>query len=62
MDATHYDKIADKLVNFNSKLPQSVDLESSHAKTIVSDMKELIEHMLNEIDQIARLDDMGLIR
>jgi hypothetical protein len=62
MDAIHYDKIADKLVNFNSKLPQSVDLESSHAKTIVSDMKELIEHMLNEINLMARFDDMGWIR
>ena len=46
MDAIHYDKIADKLIQFNSKLPQSVDLELYDAKSTVENMKIVIEKML----------------
>ena len=62
MDAIHYDKIADKLVNFNSKLPQSVDLESSHAIYLIEKMKRKIEDLLYEIDHLADADNNGWIR
>ena len=61
MDATHYDKIADKLINFNSKLPQEVDLEFKDAIHEVKQMKNMIEQMLLAIDQMARKDENGWI-
>ena len=62
MDAIHYDKIADKLVNFNSKLPQEVDLENDHAIFLVQQMKRYIEEMLYKIDRLADCDRNGWIR
>jgi archaellum component FlaC len=62
MDATHYDKIADKLIQFNSKLPQSVDLESLQARCQVENMKYMIESMLRKIDELANADERGWIR
>lgn len=62
MDAIHYDKIADKLVNFNSKLPHSVDLESDNAIFLVEQMKRYIEEMLYKIDRLANMDKNGWIR
>jgi len=62
MDAIHYDKIADKLIQFNSKLPQQVDLEDEYAKDQVMRMKNLIESMLIEIDNLAIRDEKGFIR
>lgn len=62
MDAIHYDKIADKLIQFNSKLPQSVDLELYDAKSTVENMKIVIEKMLKLIDDMANRDQRGWIR
>jgi len=62
MDAIHYDKIADKLVNFHSKLPVIADLELETAKTSVQHMKQLIERLLHEIDVMADGDSKGWIR
>ena len=62
MDAIHYDKIADKLIQFNSKLPQSVDLENNNAKFLVDQMKRYIEEMLYKIERMANMDDNGWIR
>ena len=62
MDAIHYDKIADKLINFHSKLPQEVDLEFKDAINEVQNMKVMISNMLREIDAMARKDQNGWIR
>ena len=62
MDATHYDKIADKLVNFHSKLPGEEDLECMYAKDWVKEMKTLIESMLIAVDNMAIRDEKGFIR
>jgi len=62
MDAIHYDKIADKLINFHSKLPQEVDLEFKDAINEVQNMKVMISNMLREIDAMARKDENGWIR
>ena len=62
MDASHYEKIADKLMQFRGKLPKGYHMRDKHAESVVDNMKDLIEHMLNELDQLARMDDMGLIR
>ena len=62
MDAIHYDKIADKLIQFNSKLPKDVDLECMHAKDWVKEMKTLIESMLIAVDNLAIRDEKGFLR
>ena len=62
MDPIHYEKIADKLMQFRGKLPKDYHLSDDHAKSITENMKDLIEHMLNELDQYARLDELGMIR
>lgn len=62
MDAIHYDKIADKLIQFHSKLPQEVDLEFKDAINEVQNMKVMISNMLREIDAMARKDESGWIR
>lgn len=62
MDAIHYDKIADKLIQFHSKLPQEVDLEDKTAKEYVRSMRDLIMRMLHEVEQMSDWDDKGWIR
>ena len=62
MDAIHYDKIADKLIQFHSKLPEIVDLESIKAKDQVQTMKGTIALLLNRIDEMANADERGWIR
>lgn len=62
MDAIHYDKIADKLIQFMTKLPKLGDLEDEYAKDQVNRMKNIIETMLIEIDNLAIRDEKGFIR
>ena len=62
MDAYHYDKIADKLVQFNSKLPETKNLENNHAIFLIEPMKRYIEEMLYKIDGLAKMDENGWIR
>ncbi len=62
MDAYHYDKIADKLIQFHSKIPQEIDLEDKTAKEYVRSMRDLIMRMLHEVEQMADWDNKGWIR
>ena len=62
MDAIHYDKIADKLIQFHSKLPDINDLELYSAKSDVEGMKFMIASMLKLIDDLANRDEKGWIR
>ena len=62
MDAHHYDKIADKLMQFRSKLPHYPHLDNETARNYVREMKEQIDQMLFDIDQLANWDDKGWIR
>lgn len=62
MDAIHYDKIADKLIQFHSKLPQEVDLEFKEAINDIKNMKVVIAGLLKMIDDMARKDQNGWIR
>ena len=62
MDAIHYCKIADKLINFLGRLPQDVDLEDKNAKVNTDALKKAIGQLLNDIDIYAQLDDDGWIR
>ena len=62
MDAYHYDKIADKLIQFHSKLPNEDDLTVEAAKSAIHQMKQRIEFLLKHIDYLANADDRGWIR
>ncbi len=62
MDAIHYDKIADKLIQFMGKLPDVSILQDRTAKIYVDNMKMMINTMLNDIQHIADWDDKGWIR
>lgn len=62
MDAIHYDKIADKLINFLGRLPQDVDLEDKNSKVNTQAMKNAIVQLLNDIDIYSQLDNDGWIR
>ena len=62
MDAIHYDKIADKLIQFHSKLPEVISLEDKYAREQVINMKTLVSNLLQEIDNLAIRDEKGFIR
>ena len=62
MDAIHYDKIADKLIQFHSKLPEWQYLEHEMTKYQVRDIKILIESLLLQIDTMSKMDQRGWIR
>ena len=62
MDPIHYDKIADKLIQFHSKLPDNADLENYDARIAVRMMKTRIAELLLEIDIMANRDNKGWIR
>lgn len=62
MDASHYDKIADKLIQFNSKLGDELSLEWEIARFQTHQAKKLIEQLLKVVDDLAWLDERGFLR
>ena len=62
MEPIHFDKIADKLIQFRSKLPQEINLESVVAINQTRSLKEDIDELLLLIDIYAELDEGGWIR
>jgi len=62
MDAIHYDKIADKLINFRARIPHDGDLTTRIGKNAVWELKNRIDDLLWQIDNYAKCDDKGWIR
>lgn len=62
MDATDYEKIADKLMVFRGKLPQNNTLSHHMARMTTDDMKNKIDLLLMFIDEYAKLDCAGWIK
>ena len=62
MDAIHYDKIADKLIQFRSKIPHYNQLSGSLAKSWTKQLERQIDALLKTVDMVAEMDDRGLIR
>jgi len=62
MDAIHYDKIADKLIQFRSKIPHKDDLSMRDAKISVHELKKAIDNLLWQIDNYSMRDEKGWIR
>ena len=62
MDPIHYDKIADKLMQFRGKLPVSSSLTDKQAEFTVDQLKIYIDGLLANIDAYANLDAKGWIK
>mgnify|MGYP003151264652 CR=1 FL=1 len=62
MDPTHYEKIADQLMQFRGKLPHNGMCSNKHAEFTVHQMKIYIDGLLANIDAFAELDAKGWIR
>jgi len=62
MDAIHMDKIADKLIQFRSKIPHEGDLGSRIGKNAVFELKKQIDNLLWQIDNYAECNNKGWIR
>ena len=62
MDPIHYDKIADKLMQFRGKLPISYTLSDIQAEFTVDQLKLYIDGLLANIDAFAELYAKGWIK
>jgi len=62
MDPVHYEKIADKLMQFRGKLPKFKHLGDDNAIKEVKAMHLSIDMLLLEIDEYAKMDAMGWIK
>jgi hypothetical protein len=62
MDAVHYEKIADALMQFRGKLPHPHMLSDKHAEYTVDQLIIYIDGLLANIDVFADMDDKGWIR
>lgn len=62
MDPIHYDKIADKLMQFSNKLPSPGDLSDDYARYCSNVLKFKIFELLKNIDEIAKLDAKGWMK
>jgi len=62
MDPSNYDKIADKLISFRSKIPQEGELSMRDAKNAAYELKKSIDNLLWQIDNYSLRDEKGWIR
>jgi len=62
MDPIHYEKIADKLMQFRGKIPKNETLVDHQARMLCDETKIKIDSMLMLIDEFAKLDAAGWIR
>ena len=62
MDATHFERIADHLMQFRGKLPKFKHLGDDNAIKEVKAMHLAIDMLLMEIDEYAMMDSMGWIK
>lgn len=62
MDPAHFEKIADQLMQFRGKLPDSITLVDMKARWTIDEMKNRIDSLLQDIDRLAEIDEKGWIR
>jgi len=62
MDPAHFDKIADKLMQFRTKIPINNTLADHKARMTCDDLKIKIDALLMFIDEFAKLDEAGWIK
>jgi len=62
MDNIHYDKIADKLIQFRMKIPMQAELMTRIGKNAAWELRSKIDDLLWQIDNYAECDNKGLIK
>ena len=62
MDAIHHEKIADKLMQYRGKIPEYGNVNERIAKCAVYELTKAIDHLLWQIDNYAKCDNLGWIR
>jgi len=62
MEPIHYEKIADKLMQFRGKMPDTHILTGTLARIHNEKLKKQIDEMLVQIDYHAEMNRRGLIR
>ena len=62
MDPVQYEKIADKLMQFRGKMPDTHVLSSTLARIHNDKLKKQIDELLLQIDYHAEMNQRGLIR
>ena len=62
MDPTHYEKIADKLMQFRGKIPKDATIMDPTSQMILDELKYKIDTLLKSIDYVSELDEAGWIR
>jgi len=61
MDATHHEKIVDKLLQYRGKIPKHGQLAHKQAQVDCYTMRTTIDSLINNIDWFAKLFEAGLI-
>ena len=62
MDASHHEKIADKLLQYRGKIPKTGQLSDKKAQWTVDLMRGKIDDLLFDIELFAQAIEKGLIR
>jgi hypothetical protein len=62
MDPIHYEKIADKLMQFRGKLAKDSHLADKFARRRTENMRNDIDAFLFYLDEYAQMDANGVIR
>ena len=62
MDATHHEKIVDKLMQYRGKIPKNQHLSDKKAQFTADAMRILIDDTIQAIDSFAICYEKGLIR
>lgn len=62
MDATHHEKIVDKLMQYRGKIPKTGQLADKTAEFTCDAMRILIDDLISNIDSFAECIQKGLIR
>ena len=62
MDPTHFDKIADKLMQYKGKLPDIVRQDDELVVEFILKQQGLINDLLSTIDTFAKFNDMGWVK
>jgi len=62
MDPTHYEKIADRLMQFRGKIPKELELYDRVGICAAAELKNKIDDLLWQINRYAEQDAKGWIR
>jgi hypothetical protein len=62
MDATHHEKIVDKLMQYRGKIPKGGQLSDKKAQWTCDDVRVHIDNLIQNIEYFAVIIEKGLIK